>query len=397
MSSQRIVIVGGGLAAVRTAQMLRDLGHDGEVRILSAESELPYDRPPLSKDYLRGDTPDSGIELLDPTAYQEREIALDLGRKVVSLDTSARTVADADGQEVGYDQLVVATGAPARTLAVLDGREAVFALRTAEDSRRLAAAIREQQRIAIVGGGFIGLEVAATARTQGCPVTVIEAQSAPLLNAVGPEIARWLQERHTAHGVSFRCGCSVTAAEVAPGGGEQLRLSDGSKVDADAVVVGVGVKREIDWLSDAGLEVDDGLVCDASGRTSDPAVFGVGDIVCHRTNRGLLPVGHWTAAVNSTRRAAHALLGLPAPPMPEDGYFWSNQYDLRLQFVGRADPGCTVTVVSGDIAGDSFVAQYRTGDRTTGVFAASNPREFVRHRAQLRKTEELVQLQEVPT
>ncbi|AEH10314.1 MULTISPECIES: NAD(P)/FAD-dependent oxidoreductase [Protofrankia] len=395
MSGPRIVIVGGGLAAVRTAQSVRDLGHRGEVRILSAETEPPYDRPPLSKEYLLDALPDNAIRLLGPSDYRALGIELELGQPVIALDTVAHTVTVAGGPVVPYDRLVIATGAQARPLDVVTGRAAAFALRTAADARRLAAVLRDGRRIAVIGGGFIGLEVAATARARGCAVTVIEAQPAPLLGTVGPLVADWLQARHRAHGVEFRCGVTVAAAGAAPDGGERLRLSDGSVLDADAVVVGVGVVRDVGWLAEAGLEVADGLVCDLAGRTDAPDVFGAGDVVCHRTEHGLVPVGHWTAAGNSARRAAHTLLGLPAPNLLDDGFFWSDQLGLRLQFAGRADAGSEFVVVAGDMATDSFVGHFLAEGRVSGVFAVNNPRQFLRSRKELRAAHESTTVREV--
>jgi 3-phenylpropionate/trans-cinnamate dioxygenase ferredoxin reductase component len=384
MSGPRVVVVGGGLAAVRTVQALHDLGHRGETLILSAEAEPPYDRPPLSKGHLLGTVPDDALRLLPPTAYSDLGVRLRLGCEVVALDPAARSVTLADGSAVAYGRLVIATGARARDLPVLRDRPGAFALRTADDSRRLAAVIRECRPVAVVGGGFIGLEVAATARTRSCRVTVVEAQPAPLIGAVGPEVAGWLQARHAARGVEFRCGTTVTGVADVPSG-ERLHLADGSTVDADAVVVGVGVVRDLAWLAAAGLEVDGGLVCDDAGRTNLPDVFGAGDVVCHRTARGQPLIGHWTAAGDSARRAAHAVLGLDVPPLPDDGFFWSDQYDLRLQFSGHITPDAEFTVVDGDLESDSFVARYRSGGRTTGVLAVNNPRGFLRGRVELRK------------
>lgn len=382
----RVVIVGGGLGAVRSAQTLRDLGHRGPITILSAESEIPYDRPPLSKDHLAGALPEGAIALLPADGYADLDVSLELGRAVVALDTSTRTVATEDGAEMSYDRLVIATGARARVLPVLAEEPEALALRTATDSHRLAAAVRDRRRIAVVGGGFIGLEVAATARTAGCAVTVVEAQPAPLLAAVGPAVAGWLQARHTARGVGFRCGSTVAAAGPAPDGGVRLDLTDGSVVDADTVLVGVGVFRDVGWLASAGLETADGLVCDADGRTSHPDVFGVGDVVCHRTATGTVPVAHWTATGNSARRSAYALLGRDAPRMPDDGYFWSDQFDMRLQSVGRVASGSEMTVVAGDMeGGGSFVAQFHTGGHLGGVIAVNEPRQFLRHRRALQK------------
>jgi 3-phenylpropionate/trans-cinnamate dioxygenase ferredoxin reductase component len=293
----------------------------------------------------------------------------------------------ADGSAVPYDRLVIATGARARTLPMLTGRPGVLALRTADDSRRLAGLLRDGGPVAVVGGGFIGLEVAAAARSRGCAVTVVEAQSAPLVGSVGAEVAAWLQAQHERRGVTFRCATTVTGVGDAPGGGQRLLLADGPAVDADAVVVGVGVVRDVDWLAAAGLEVNAGLVCDAAGRTNLPDVFGAGDIVCHRTERGTAPIGHWTAAGDSAHRAAHSVLGLEPPEVPDDGFFWSDQYDLRLQFTGRIADDAEFALVGGDLGSDSFVARYGDGGRTSGVLAVNNPRGFLRQRLALRKAQ----------
>jgi 3-phenylpropionate/trans-cinnamate dioxygenase ferredoxin reductase component len=384
-TTPRVVIVGGGIAAVRTAQALRDLGHPGEVTILSAEAEPPYDRPPLSKGHLLGTVSDDMLRLLTAAEYADLGIQLRLGAEAVGLDPAARTVTLADGSAVPYDRLVIATGSRARPLPMLAGRAGVLALRTADDSRRLAGVLGAGRSVAVVGGGFIGLEVTAAARNRGCAVTVVEAQAAPLVAAVGAEVAAWLRKRHEEHGVAFHCDTTVTAVADAPDGGERLTLADGSTVDAHAVVVGVGVVRDLDWLAAAGLEVATGLVCDVAGRTSLPDVFGAGDIVCHRTDWGTALIGHWTAAGDSAHRAAHAVLGLDPPTGPDDGFFWSDQYDLRLQFTGRIAHEGEFAVVAGDLDSGSFVARYGNGRRTTGVLAVNHPRGFLRERLALRK------------
>jgi 3-phenylpropionate/trans-cinnamate dioxygenase ferredoxin reductase subunit len=379
----RVVIAGGGLAGMRTAQALRDLGYGGVVRILAAEPHRPYDRPPLSKDFLRPDFPDGGLELVTPNYFVDNQIELLSGECAVALDLEARQVHTASGRTFDYGAFVVATGASARALPALSGSSAVMSLRTVDDARRLRAALDEQRRIVIVGGGFIGLEVAATARAAGCPVTVVEALSAPLVGVLGPELGRWLQQEHVDHGVDFRC--SVTAAStVRASNGERLSLSDGSDLTADLIVVGVGVERDLAWLAAAGLEIHAGLVCDESGRTSASGVFGAGDIGCRHVAGNCTQVQHWTAAAESARRAAQAVLSIDAPPTPEDGYFWSDQYGLRIQFAGCAEPLAEVDVLSGSLAGGAFTAQYRLDGRVVGVLGVNSPRDFMRLRMALR-------------
>lgn len=386
----RVVVAGGGLAAVRTAQSLRDLGHLGPIHVLSAESEPPYDRPPLSKDYLAGALANEALHLLPRAAYAERDIRLELDREVVALDRAARTVTVAGGTAVPYDRLVIATGARARRLPVFDGVAAATPLRTAGDARRLADVLAHEGSVVVVGGGFIGLEVAATARRRGCTVVVVEAQDAPLLGALGPEAATWLQRAHEARGVAFRCGVVVSAADTGADGVVALTLSDGSALHADAVVVGVGVDRDVSWASAAGLEVADprrggGLVCDPDGRTADPRVFGAGDVVWHGDAADGAPIAHWTAAGTSARRVAHALLERDVPDLVDDAFFWSDQFDLRVQCVGSASGCDEFRVVSGDPADDAFVAQFVRDGRITGVMAVNDPRTFVRHRIALRR------------
>jgi 3-phenylpropionate/trans-cinnamate dioxygenase ferredoxin reductase subunit len=374
MSTQSVVIVGGGLAAVRTAQELRRRGHTGSIQIRSAEPVPPYDRPPLSKKYLRGDLPEEKLALWAPEQYAAEQVELRLGHAAVGLDPSAREVTMDDGSIVHYDQLVLATGAAARQLPVLADTPAAGTLRTAADSRRLATSVRAGAPIAILGGGFIGLEVAATAQELGCPVTVIEAMPAPLVNAIGLEAAEWLRARHESRGIRFRCGTTVDAAAPRTDGSVDLRLADGSSVTAAAVLVGVGVVRDCGWLAEAGLDVDGGLLCDEAGRTNLPGIFGAGDIV-HRPGRG--PIGHWTSAGDSARRTAQAMLDLDVPELADDGYFWSDQYDMRIQSAGRATHASTLNVVSGSLETGSFLAHIQTDQEFTGLLAVNKARDFI--------------------
>lgn len=264
-----IVIVGAGLAGVRTAEKLRDLGYPGRIRLLSEEEEHPYDRPPLSKDFLVGKRGEETIRLSPPGQYAAQGIELELGTRVTGVDPRSGTLGLADGTEVGYQQLVVATGARPRPLEALPASAAVHYLRTADDARRLAAALTPGARVAVIGAGFIGLEVASAALSLGGTATVVEMAALPLAGVVGTGPARWLRSWHAARGVEFRCGVTVMDGRDL-GGVQRLQLSDGTAVVADVVVVGVGVIRETGWLSSAGLDVHLGLVCDPAGRTGLP-------------------------------------------------------------------------------------------------------------------------------
>jgi 3-phenylpropionate/trans-cinnamate dioxygenase ferredoxin reductase subunit len=382
-SEPGIVIAGAGLAGVRTAKKLRDLRYTGRIRLLSEEDEHPYDRPPLSKGFLLGQRSEETIRLSAPEQYAAQGIELELGTQVTGVDPRSGTLGLADGTEVGYQQLVVATGARPRPLDALPPSPAVHYLRTADDARRLAAALTPGARVAVIGGGFIGLEVAAAALSLGCTAAVVEMAELPLAGIVGTGPAQWLRSWHAARGVDFRCGVTVTDCRDL-GGARRLRLSDGTAVVADVVVVGVGVIRETGWLSSAGLDVHLGLVCDPSGRTSLPGILGVGDVVCRHDETGCRPIAHWTAASDSAIRAAEALVRGEPATVADDGFFWSDQVDLRLQFAGRADPDSVTTLTEGSLEGDAFVLRYTTCGRLTGVFAANSPRGFLRARMDLR-------------
>jgi 3-phenylpropionate/trans-cinnamate dioxygenase ferredoxin reductase component len=381
---RRVVIAGGGLAGARTAQTLRDLGYEGSLTLLCAEHRAPYDRPPLSKDYLKGDFPEAALDLIAADRYAELGIDLVIGDPATSIDVGADVVGTASGRRFDFDALVVATGAAARALPVFAGSSAAMSLRSAGDAVRLRAALVAGHRVVIVGGGFIGLEVAAAARVAGCPVTVVEALPAPLVGVLGDDVASWLQQCHEANGVDFRCGVTVESA-TPTSSGERLALSDGTALHADVVVVGVGITRDTGWLRHAGLDVHLGLVCDDAGRTNRPRVWGAGDIVCRHRDGVCDHVQHWTAATLSTRKVAHDILGRDIPATPDDAFFWSDQYDLKMQFVGHAPPGSTVEVASGDLGTTAFTAMYVSADgRETAAFGVNSPREFLRLRSRLR-------------
>jgi 3-phenylpropionate/trans-cinnamate dioxygenase ferredoxin reductase subunit len=381
--ADNVVIVGGGLAAVRTARALRGLGYRGRVTLFSEEEELPYDRPPLSKSYLLDPAGHDGIRLLGEDAYRELDISVELGQRVVALDTRARWVVLEAGDTVPYDVAVIATGARARRLAAIDGFPNVLTLRTASDARTIAGELAGRARVAVVGGGFIGLEVAATARSRGNDVTVVEREAFPLAAVLGPELGAWVRDWHEEHGVKFRCGAAVLGAD----GGERARrllLEDGTEVPADVVVVGVGIERATGWLEGSGIEIDGGVLCDDCGRTSHGWVYAVGDVASRRTGSRPVTSEHWTSATEQALRAAGAMVGRPpAGPPRNESYFWSDQYGRRLQFAGETTPDATITIESGSLVARRFVAFCRDGDRVTGILAVDSPREFVAGRAVL--------------
>jgi 3-phenylpropionate/trans-cinnamate dioxygenase ferredoxin reductase subunit len=381
-----VLVAGAGIGAVRTAQGLRNAGFEGPITVIGEERRPPYDRPPLSKDFLLGRAGEDDIRLLDDGALEDLRLELVLGRRLVSLDLAGRHVVDDAGERHAYDRLVVATGACPRRLPVLEGRPNVHYLRTLEDAAAIRAAFGAQPRVGIVGAGFIGLEIASAARTLGCEVTVVEGAPAPLAVVLGAEVGGWLQAWHEDHGVTFHCGSILRAAHGAAAV-EALELENSKRLPVDMVVVGVGVDPDIAWLEGSGLELHRGMVCDAAGRSSDPHVFGVGDVACRHIDDRCVWSAHWTPASEQAQVTASAILDEAATPRPMDAYFWSDQYDVRLQFAGTVDPGAPVRVVSGSVDERRFLAEFGPEGGHTGILAMDSMKQFVRARLALRSSE----------
>jgi 3-phenylpropionate/trans-cinnamate dioxygenase ferredoxin reductase component len=355
-----IVIIGAGLAGTTTAQTLRDQGFDGDITLLAGEDRLPYDRPPLSKDYLAGSSGADDILLQERGWYDENRVALRLGTRATAVDPTAHQVTLEGGDTLTYDKLVLATGSTARTLG-LPGADAdgVHTLRTLADSDAIKAEFGEGRHLVVVGGGWIGLEVAATARGAGTAVTVLEHEGLPLLKVLGPEMAQVFADLHTQNGVELRPLVSVGEIVVEDGRATGVRLADGSTVEADAVVIGVGAAPDVELAREAGLDVEDGVLVDASLRSSDPDVYAVGDIAAHdHPTYGRLRVEHWNAASTHPATAVAALLG-GNDTYTDAPYFFSDQYDLGMEYVGHAPQGSYARVVtSGDVDGREFVASW---------------------------------------
>lgn len=382
-----IVIAGGGLAAVRTAQALRDLKHEGAITLLCAENELPYDRPPLSKAYLTGKVADEQIRLLPAQEYAELGIEVQLGARAVGLDRVGRSVRIAGGRTLSYDHLVVATGARPIRLPAFEGRENVYVLRDSGDARRLREALAPGRRLGIVGAGFIGLEIAATARELGAEVTLIEVAAAPLASILGTELGGCIQRWHERKGLRFQCGAAVRAVH-GNGRVESIELVTGAVVDVDAVVVGVGQLPNVEWLEAAGLLLNRGLVCDAHGRTLDPRVFGAGDAVCTQVGTSFHPTRQWTAVTEQASRVAAALCHQGDPgPVVEDNYFWSDQHGLRLQFAGQVPAQPRLVWVRGGPDEERFAVLCCTSTSVSAVFSLGCPRDFLVHSMPLRRGE----------
>ena len=384
MSDQGVVIVGGGLASQRCAETLRRRGYEGRIRIVCGEPERPYDRPPLSKDHLAGELSDDEVAFRPAGWYEDNEVELIVGRHAEGLDAKRRRVELDDGSELFYDDLVIATGAGARRLPPLEDFTNVHYLRTLADARRLREELREGARLAIVGAGFIGQEVASTARAAGAEVTIVEALPAPLTGILGEEVGLWLMKMHDEEGVDVRLG---TKLEGARGNGavEELVLAKGEPLACDAVVVGIGVAPAADWLKGSGLETD-GVLTDHAGRTALPGVWAAGDVARsfdhrhgeHRRSE------HWDAAARQGMAVARAIAGDEPDPHPLPS-FWSDQYGLRIQYVGHAE-GSDAARVEGKPGERDFAVVYTREERPVGALVVGRPKDFARLRKEIERT-----------
>lgn len=369
---QRIVVVGGGLAGAKTVEELRTQGYAGELTLVHREAHLPYERPPLSKDYLQGKAQFDDALVHPQSWYDEHDVHLVEG-VATAIDLDAHEVQVEGGATLGYDRLVLATGSTPRRLPI-DGADAegVLTLRTKEDSDAIRATFGSDKRLVIVGGGWIGLEVAAAARAKGTAVTVLEAGELPLLAVLGPEIAQVFADLHTEQGVDLRTGAQVAAIEVEDGRATGVRMGDGSVIAADAVLLGVGAAPNVDLAQSAGLDVDNGVLVDASLRSSNPDVYVVGDIANHDhpVLGRRLRVEHWATALNQPSAVAASLVG-GDKPYTELPYFYTDQYDLGMEYIGNAGKDAyDRVVVRGDLDSREFVSFWL--DDQSRILAAMN-------------------------
>jgi NADPH-dependent 2,4-dienoyl-CoA reductase/sulfur reductase-like enzyme len=378
----RVVVVGGSLAGLRAVETLRMGGFDGEIVVIGAEFYRPYDRPPLSKKVLAGEWTPDRIELRKRDELASLDVTWRLGAPATALDARARTVAVADGAEVSYDGLVIATGATPRRLPGDDRLPSVVVLRTLDDALDLRARLASgTARVVVVGAGFIGLEVASTARQLGNDVVVLEAAPAPLMRTVGAEIGRACAAVHGDHGVAIRCGVAVE--RIVP---EGVVLAGGELVPGDVVVVGIGVSPTTEWLLSSGLTLRDGVVCDATLRAGPPCVYAAGDVARwpHQLYGEEMRVEHWTNAAEQGAAAAENLLaesrGEPGAPYAQVPFFWSDQFDRRIQFLGHAAPGDQVRIVCGSVEERAFLAVYWDDAGLRGVLGVNLPRLVMKFR-----------------
>ncbi|GAA4292033.1 FAD/NAD(P)-binding oxidoreductase [Mycobacterium paraffinicum] len=373
------MIVGGGLAAARTAEQLRRSEYTGRVTIISDEVHVPYDRPPLSKEVLRKEVDD--VALKPREWYDENDITLRLGAAATGLDTAAQTVTLADGSVIGYDELVIATGLVPRRIPTLPDLAGIRVLRTFDESMALREHASACRRAVVIGAGFIGCEVAASLRSLGVDVVLVEPQPTPLASVLGEPIGELVARLHRAEGVDVRLGVGV--AEVR--GDERVDtvvLTDGTELVADLVVIGIGSRPATGWLEGSGVEVDNGVLCDEAGRTSAPNVWALGDVASWRDATGhQARVEHWSNVADQTRVVVPAMLGQEVSSAVVVPYFWSDQYDVKIQCLGEPEATDTVHLVEDD--GRKFLAYYERDGVLVGVVGGGMPGKVMKVRAKI--------------
>lgn len=395
MTGRTFVTVGAGQTAAVAARTLRRRGFDGRIVLIGDEPHAPYQRPPLSKEFLSGaDTSDS-LEILPPQWRADNDIELVTGTEVVRVDTAAGRVELARGPAIAADAVLFATGGQPRRLSVPGPRpDLVHYLRTVDDARRLQAALVPGRRIAIIGAGFIGLEIAATASTLGVDVTVLEVAAVPLAGVVGPRVGAEIARVHRDRGVSVRAGVAVDALHTTADG-VVVTCADGTSVAADAVVVGIGITPNTAVAAASGLSVEGGIVVDAQGRTSIPNIYAAGDVASRYSARAARHVRleHFDNANRQGAAVANAMLGREA--VNDDApWFWSDQFDHNLQLLGAAT---TELVVRGDVESFDFSAFYLDGDVLRGVFTVDRGEDVMAGRELLGRRVERAVLEDEDT
>jgi 3-phenylpropionate/trans-cinnamate dioxygenase ferredoxin reductase subunit len=379
-----VAIVGMSLAGLRAAEALRRAGFDGRIDAIGAETHLPYDRPPLSKELLAGRSEPDDI-VLRKQGVDDLDLHWRLGKPAVALDLAGRHVEIEGGDRVAFDGLVIATGSVPRRLPSLVGHlDGVFVLRTLDDALAIRERLEARPRVVVIGAGFIGAEVAATCRGRGLEVTMLEALPQPMVRGLGTEIGAVCAALHRDHGVDLRLGVSVEALE-GDGRVERVCLADGAVIDADLVVVGIGVIPVTDWLDESGLTLADGVVCDET-LLAEPGVVVAGDAA--RWPNPLfdgesMRLEHWTNATEQGVAAAERLLvgnGTAAAPFAPVPFVWSDQYDVKIQSVGRFNAEDELHVAHGTLDERRFVALFGRRGRLTGALGFGRPRQVMQYR-----------------
>jgi NADPH-dependent 2,4-dienoyl-CoA reductase/sulfur reductase-like enzyme len=379
-----VAVVGTSLAGLRAIETFRREGYDGRIVAIGGEAHLPYDRPPLSKEFLAGTTDAGGIALRKQ-GVDDLDVEWMLGTRASGLDLTAREVTLADGARVAYDGLLLATGSTPRRLPNQPDLDGVFMLRTLDDALALRAAVESGPKVVVIGAGFIGAEVAATCRNRGLDVTVLEALPQPMVRGLGPELGAVIAEVHREHGVDLRTGGQVEAIE-GDGRVERVRLGDGSAVEAGVVVVGVGVVPETAWLEGSGLTIDNGVVCDETCLAA-PGVVAAGDVARWPNplfDGQLMRLEHWTNATEQGVYAARRLLAGDEPgdlgPFAPVPFVWSDQYDRKIQTVGMVSADADLHVAHGSYAERQFVALFGKGGRIVGALGFNRARQVMQYR-----------------
>ena len=374
-----VVIVGGGLAAARTAEQLRRAEYTGRITIVSDEVHLPYDRPPLSKEVLRKEVDD--VALKPREWYDEKDVTLRLGAAATGLDTAEQTVTLDDGSVLGYDELVIATGLVPRRIPAFPDLEGIRVLRSFDESMALRGHASAARHAVVIGAGFIGCEVAASLRSLGVDVVLVEPQPTPLASVLGEQIGELVARLHRDEGVDVRLGVGV--AEVrGQGRVDTVVLTDGMELTADLVVVGIGSRPATEWLEGSGIEVDNGVICDEAGRTSAPNVWALGDVASWRDATGhQARVEHWSNVADQARVVVPAMLGQDVPSAVVVPYFWSDQYDVKIQCLGEPEADDIVHLVEDD--GRKFLAYYERDGVLVGVVGGGMPGKVMKARGKI--------------
>jgi len=390
---QRLVVVGASLAGLRAVEAARKSGYVGAITLIGAEQHLPYDRPPLSKDFLAatedGSEPDRPFFRELSHLTDDLGVELVLGAPATGLDVVARTVQVGD-RAVPYDALVIATGADARTIPGSEQMPGVHAVRSLDDSVAVRAALDSGARTVVIGAGFIGSEVASSAQKRGVDVTIVEALPTPLVRATGTEMGHAIASLHERNGTTLLCGNGVAAIEGSDAV-ERVVLADGTVLPADLVIVGIGVSPNVAWLEGSGLVIENGIVCDENLFTGVPGIYAAGDVASwfNPTLGRRQRMENWTAAAEQGAAAArNALDPENAKAYGTVPYFWSDWYDVRIQFVGAPEAD-EVRLVEGDPGSGAevgrWVALYREGDRLIGALTVNGQTEIMKYRVMIAK------------
>lgn len=377
-AAQKIVIIGGGQAGAQVVQSLRQFGYEGDLVLVGDEAALPYQRPPLSKAYMKGELGEDRLYFKPAAWYEDNKVETLLSQRVEKIDRARRQVTLEHGGHLDYDALIIATGSRPRSLPVEGADlENVFDLRGLADVEHIQPKMIPGHRLVIVGAGYIGLEAAAVARQLGLEVTVLEMEQRALARVTSPVISSFYEALHMEHGVDVRCGARLARLKGEDGKLTHAVLASGEEIEADMVLAGIGIVPNVELAEDAGLPVKNGIIVDEDARTSDPRIFAAGDCtvrpLAHYARTGRLESVH--NAIEQGKLAAAAIMGKPRPAL-DCPWFWSDQYDIKLQIAGLS-MGYDEIVVRGDIEAKKFAAFYLKNGRLIAVDAINSPPEFI--------------------